>query len=165
MNRSSAIPLPGSPHMAGSLLNSKTVPAVIALLLALAFLHAHPCASEEPGHGTRIVSLAPSFTEILYAIGAGPEVIGTTTYCDYPAEALKTVKVGDMMNPNVEKIISLKPNIVFAGNWKWEVPSKLRKVGIRVVEIDDAVTLSDSLERIRRFGKELQRDAQAEKIT
>ena len=101
-------------------------------------------ASAEP---KRIVSIAPSFTEILYALGAGPQVVGTTLYCDYPAEASKTEKIGDVLNPNVEKIISLKPDIVFAGNWKWNVPEKLRAAGIQVVEVPDAQTLDDVFER------------------
>jgi iron complex transport system substrate-binding protein len=101
-------------------------------------------ASAEP---KRIVSIAPSFTEILYALGAGPQVVGTTLYCDYPAEASKTEKIGDVLNPNVEKIISLNPDIVFAGNWKWNVPEKLRAAGIQVVEVPDAQTLDDVFQR------------------
>ncbi len=101
-------------------------------------------ASAEP---KRIVSIAPSFTEIVYALGAGPQVVGTTLYCDYPAEALKTEKIGDVLNPNVEKIISLKSDIVFAGNWKWNVPEKLRAAGILVVEVPDAQTLDDVFSR------------------
>ena len=100
--------------------------------------------SSEP---KRIVSIAPSFTEILYALGAGPQVVGTTLYCDYPAEASKTEKIGDVLNPNVEKIISLKPDIVFAGNWKWNVPEKLHAAGIQVVEVPDAQTLDDVFQR------------------
>ena len=121
-------------------------------------------AAGAPGTEKRIVSLAPSFTEILFALDLGGAVVGTTSYCDYPPAALKTEKVGDMMNPDVEKIISLRPDIVFAGHWKWEVPDKLRKVGIRVVEVEDAGTLADSLERITFFGKETGRQKHAAEI-
>src|SRR4029079_10884940 len=95
----------------------------------LFFLLIPLCAHAAP---QRIVSIAPSFTEILYAIGAGNEVVGTTLYCDYPPQALKTVKIGDVLNPNVERIISLKPDLVLCGNWKWNVPEKLRAAGIKV---------------------------------
>jgi iron complex transport system substrate-binding protein len=110
----------------------------------------------------RIISIAPSFTETLYALGLGANIIGTTTFCDYPPEALKTEKIGDILNPNVEKIITLKPDLVVAGAWKWQVPEKLRKAGIKVVEIKDAENLQDSLQRIRFLGKEVGKEKEAE---
>ncbi len=60
----------------------------------------------------RIVSLAPNLTEIVYAVGAGDRLVGDTEYCDYPAEAKSVAKIGDTMNPSVERIIALKPQIV-----------------------------------------------------
>ncbi len=60
----------------------------------------------------RIVSLAPNLTEIVYAVGAGDHLVGDTEYCDYPAEAKKVAKIGDTMHPSIERIISLKPQIV-----------------------------------------------------
>ena len=129
---------------------------MLLLVLLFAFFLINGSASAE-----RIVSAAPSFTEILYALGAGPSVIGTTHYCDYPAEALKTEKIGDILNPNVEKIISLKPDIVFAGAWKWNVPEKLRAAGIKVIEVPDAQNLNDVFNRFRFIGKHIGREKQA----
>lgn len=123
---------------------------IIAIAAAL-ICGNHPVEAAAP---KRIVSIAPSFTEILFALGLGSAVVGTSNYCDYPPEAKNTEKVGDMMNPDVEKIISLHPDLVFVGHWKWEVPDKLRKVGIQVVEVEDAATLKDSLDRINFFGKQ-----------
>ena len=60
----------------------------------------------------RIVSLAPNLTEIVYAVGAGNRLVGDTTYCDYPTEAKNVAKVGDTMNPSIERIVALKPQIV-----------------------------------------------------
>ena len=60
----------------------------------------------------RIVSLAPSLTEIVFAVGAGSRVVGDTTYCDYPEEARRVAKVGDTLHPNIETIISLRPDLV-----------------------------------------------------
>jgi iron complex transport system substrate-binding protein len=65
-----------------------------------------------PQHIDRIVSLAPNLTEIVYAVGAGEQLVGDTEYCDYPAEAKKVAKIGDTMHPSVERIIALKPQIV-----------------------------------------------------
>lgn len=60
----------------------------------------------------RIVSLAPSATESVFAIGAGDKLIGDTTYCNYPERAKSLAKVGDTMNPNMETIVALKPDLV-----------------------------------------------------
>lgn len=60
----------------------------------------------------RIVSLAPSATEMVYAVGAGDRLVGVTTFCNYPEQALAVAKVGDTMNPNMETIVALKPDIV-----------------------------------------------------
>ena len=65
-----------------------------------------------PTHIDRIVSLAPNLTEIVYAVGAGDQLVGDTEYCDYPAEAKKVAKIGDTMHPSVERIIALKPQVV-----------------------------------------------------
>jgi iron complex transport system substrate-binding protein len=66
-----------------------------------------------PVHIERAVSLAPSLTEMVFAVGAGERLIGVTTYCNYPAAALNIAKVGDTQNPNIETIIALRPQIVF----------------------------------------------------
>lgn len=60
----------------------------------------------------RIISLAPSVTEILFALGLAERIIGVTTYCDYPAAAKTKEPVGDTLNPNLERIIALKPDLV-----------------------------------------------------
>lgn len=65
-----------------------------------------------PAKIERAVSLAPNLTEIVFAVDAGNELVGDTTYCNYPAEAQKIPKVGDTLNPNLETIAALKPQIV-----------------------------------------------------
>src|SRR5438128_4923235 len=60
----------------------------------------------------RIVSLAPNLTDLVYAVGAGERLVGDTTYCDYPPEAKNVAKVGDTMQPSIERIVALKPQIV-----------------------------------------------------
>jgi iron complex transport system substrate-binding protein len=60
----------------------------------------------------RIVSLAPNLTEIVYAVGAGDKLVGNTEYCDYPPAAKNVARIGDTMNPSIERIIALKPQVV-----------------------------------------------------
>jgi iron complex transport system substrate-binding protein len=62
----------------------------------------------------RIVSLAPNLTETLFALGLGDRVVGDTNYCDYPAEALSKAHVGGPLNPNLEEIAALHPDLVLA---------------------------------------------------
>ena len=60
----------------------------------------------------RVVSLAPSITELLFAIGAGDRLVGRTIYCKYPPAALQVAAVGDGLNPNVEAIVARHPDLV-----------------------------------------------------
>lgn len=60
----------------------------------------------------RVVSLAPNLTEIVFAVGGGDRLVGRTSYCDYPAEAKSVAEVGDTLHPSIERIISLKPQVV-----------------------------------------------------
>ncbi|MEP6742310.1 MAG: cobalamin-binding protein [bacterium] len=60
----------------------------------------------------RLVSLAPNLTEIVYAIGAGNRVVGDTTFCNYPPEAKNVAKVGDTLQPSIERILALHPQLV-----------------------------------------------------
>ena len=60
----------------------------------------------------RIISLAPSNTEILYALGLGEKIVGVTAFCDYPEEALEVEKIGDFNGVNFEKVIELEPDLI-----------------------------------------------------
>lgn len=110
--------------------------------------------SQRPAHSTRIVSLAPNTTEILFAIGAGDRVVGVTRYCDFPAEAAQLPKVGGLVDPNAEAIIALKPDLV-VGVTSAGDPAIARTLGaagiaytfIRMESLDETYT------GIRRIGE------------
>lgn len=65
-----------------------------------------------PATVDRVISLAPNLTEIVFAVGAGDRLVGRTSYCDYPPEAKAVAEVGDTLHPSLERIISLKPQLV-----------------------------------------------------
>ena len=65
-----------------------------------------------PARVTRVVSLAPNLTEIVFAVGAGDRLVGRTSYCDYPPEAKSVAEIGDTLHPSLERIIALKPQVV-----------------------------------------------------
>ncbi len=87
----------------------------------------------------RIVSLAPSNTEILFAIGAGNKVVGVTDFCDYPPEAVERIKngtiksVGGFVNISVEKMVSLQPDVVFAYYGQEKIIEELDNLSIPTV--------------------------------
>lgn len=81
----------------------------------------------------RIVSLAPSITEILFSLQLGNKITGVTDFCDYPEEAARKPKVGWLISPSIEKIVTLQPDIVFAtteGN-KPEIVDELERMSIK----------------------------------
>ncbi|HEY8186549.1 MAG TPA: cobalamin-binding protein [Pyrinomonadaceae bacterium] len=65
-----------------------------------------------PAKVERFVSLAPNLTEIAYAVGAGDRLVGNTTFCNYPEEAKTVAKVGDTLQPSIERILTLRPQLV-----------------------------------------------------
>ena len=69
-----------------------------------------------PAAVTRAVSLAPSVTEIIFAVGAGDRLVGVTTFCNYPEQARSIAKIGDTMTPNMESIVALRPDVVFVSS-------------------------------------------------
>lgn len=86
---------------------------------------------------SRIVSLAPSMTEVLFSLGFGDRLVGVSDFCDWPLEVKKLPKVGGFSNPSVEMIVSLKPDLVGAvqGN-DMAVVRKLEELGIPVFATD-----------------------------
>jgi iron complex transport system substrate-binding protein len=65
-----------------------------------------------PARIDRFISLAPNLTEIVYAVGAGDRLVGNTTFCNYPPAARNVEKVGDTLQPNIERILALRPQLV-----------------------------------------------------
>lgn len=86
--------------------------AQLLVLLALACHPAERGASAGDAPAQRIVSLAPSLTELLFALGAGSQVVGRTVYCLYPPAARAVPSVGDGLNPSVEAIAARRPDLV-----------------------------------------------------
>ena len=84
----------------------------------------------------RIVSLAPSLTETLFALGRGDRVVGVTRYCTHPANVLGLPKVGGHLDPNFEAIVLLEPDLVVLIPSSHENRLRLESLGIRVLEID-----------------------------
>ncbi|WP_054742781.1 ABC transporter substrate-binding protein [Cellulosilyticum ruminicola] len=113
----------------------------------------------------RIVSLAPSTTEILAAVGVENKIVGRTDYCNYP-ETIETITtVGGTMDPNVETIISLEPDLVVGSTHvSDEIINKLRDVGIPVVFLNEQEGFDGTYEEIRTIGNLVDELGNAEKV-
>ncbi len=116
-----------------------------------------------PDTVTRFISLAPSLTEIVYAIGAGDGLVGRTTYCDYPAEALKVEAVGDTLKPSIERIIALRPQIVFVSTASqleaFTNELQAHRIAVYVTDSHDLEGVFHSIERVAdMLGKRPQAD-------
>jgi len=109
----------------------------------------------------RVISLAPSLTEIICELGAGDNLVGVTNLCDYPPDiTLKASKIGSIGSFSSEKIISLKPDIVFTLNSNDRVSSVIKKSGIKVIEANPQ-SIKELTETIIRFGKILKKQNRA----
>lgn len=101
----------------------------------------------------RVVSLAPNLTENIFAVGAGDRLVGVTTFCNYPEEARKIQKIGDTMNPNMETIVALKPQIVFVSTASQiETFTKTLESQKITVFVTNPTSLEGVLSNLRQLG-------------
>jgi len=155
-------------------LNLITIILITLLLLSFSFSKTFPIILKDDLGRTiaikkypeRIISLAPSSTEILFAIGAGDKIVGVTDYCNYPKEALAKEKVGGFSNLNVEKIISLNPDlIVLYKSFPKEIFNQLEKnlPNTNFIVLDPK-TYEDVMKDINLLGKALGKEDEARKV-
>jgi iron complex transport system substrate-binding protein len=118
-----------------------------------------------PEHPVRLVSLAPSITETLYALGLGDHVVGDTDYCEYPAEAKLKPHVGPILNPSLEKIVELKPDLVLGSPEanRIETADRLARLGIPLYGVT-ARSVEETLHSVEDLGWLLNREAAARSL-
>lgn len=121
---------------------------------------------DQPTTPTRIISCAPSLTEMLFALGAGDTVIGVTRYCEFPEEAKKLPKYGDLYNPSLEAMVAARPDLIVAlpGN------ERLRryfadKPGVRLFETKSTPeTIAEIAATMIELGRAIGREKQAHEL-
>ena len=110
----------------------------------------------------RIVSIVPSVTEMLFAAGAGDLVVGVTTYCDYPPEAMQVAKIGDM-RVNYEAVVTLKPDLIVSSHdLAAKSNEQLRGLGYPVLGLDPK-NLAEIAAGLRLLGEVTGRREAAER--
>jgi len=121
-----------------------------------------PLPAETP---RRIVSMAPNITEILFALGLGDRVVGVTRFCDHPPETASIRRIGGLVDPNVEVIRSLDPDLViaFRGN-PLRLVERVRRLGLPVFVLDIGAGLDGLGRLVERLGRVTRTEARAAEI-
>lgn len=102
----------------------------------------------------RIVSMVPSLTEIVFALGAGERLVGVSNFCTYPPEAKEKAQIGGILNPNIETILALKPDLLFLMTQQTELKRKLTKLGLPILLVDTE-SMHGALRSITQVGERL----------
>lgn len=113
----------------------------------------------------RIVSLAPSITEVLFDLGLGSKVAGVTRYCDHPPEARAKPKIGGMIDPDLERIRALSPDLIiaFRGN-PLPVIQRMRELGLPVFALEEGETIESLFPFLEKIGRVTQKQDAAARL-
>lgn len=118
--------------------------------------------TEEP---MRVISLAPSMTEMIYAVGAGEKLIGRTDYCNYPEEVLNVESVGSLRNPNIEGIVALNPDLILMSTHaSEEVLAKFEEAGLNTAILIAQEDFGGVYEIVTQTGMIFNKVAEAEAV-
>lgn len=100
-----------------------------------------------------VVSMAPNITEMIFQLGLESKLVGRTDFCDYPEQALSIESVGTLREPDIEKIISLKPDVVIAStHFSEEANKKLTDLGVKVVVLYEEFEVAGVYSIIKTMG-------------
>jgi iron complex transport system substrate-binding protein len=130
----------------------QAVCVAVALVLALAVVPAARTAQTPPAAPHRIISIVPAVTEMLFAIGAGTQVVGVSTYDDFPPETKSLPRVGALLDPDTERILSLRPDLVIVYGSQTELEGQFARAGIRVFAYRHS-GVDNVLQTIRDIGR------------
>jgi iron complex transport system substrate-binding protein len=122
-------------------------------------------ASYSEGFPRRIISLSPSINEIIYGLGGWKNVVGVTIYSDFPPEVKNLPTVGGWINPNLEAIVALKPDLVIMIKDQDTIfGDKIRKLGLHTLSVE-STTIKDISDSIFKIGKALGKVEEAREVT
>jgi iron complex transport system substrate-binding protein len=135
----------------------------LILLFALLLVLCATPSAQAPAVPQRIISLIPSVTEMLFAIGAGPRVIGVGNFDRYPPEALTRTKVGGLIDPDIERIIALKPDLVVVYATQTDLRTQMDRAHIPIYLYQHS-GLPDITTTIRAIGRTVGSDRNSEEL-
>lgn len=118
-----------------------------------------------PAHPQRVVSLSPAVTEIIYALGADSLLVGRTDFCEYPAEALQIPTIGGISNLNIEKILSLNPDLVISGSMVGKkATDQMDQMGTPMVCVIEKPRFEALYDNIRAIGRLVGKEKEADSL-
>lgn len=137
---------------------------VIIFAVALIGLNSQST-TQKPQQGIpqRIITLAPSITETAFALGLGDNIIAVTDYCDFPSETLNLPKVGGFIDPNIEAIVALQPDLVILLANQQHTIKQFQQLNIPTLSVFNT-TLSDIKNTINIIGQHTQHQDQAQQL-
>jgi iron complex transport system substrate-binding protein len=141
----------------------RLIPAIVLLACACVSTSADSARADNGPPYRRIISLVPALTEILFAIGAGQQVIAVSSFDDDPPEVLKLPRVGALLDPDTERILSLRPDLVLIYGSQEELEKQLKAGGIRPFMFRHG-GLADVTPTIRTLGDLAGRQAEAARV-
>jgi iron complex transport system substrate-binding protein len=136
---------------------------ILACAVAVPAIAAQQRSSAAKPRYSRIVSLVPAVTEMLFAMGAGDAVAGISSYDRFPPEALKRPKVGGLIDPDFERILSLRPDLVITYGTQSELIDRLRRANIGIYNYEHA-GLADITATVRSLGQRIGLSAGSERL-
>jgi len=134
--------------------------AVVALIV---FWAARPVTMQSRASASRIVSLVPALTEMLFAIGAGPQVIAVSSFDEFPPQVKSLPRVGALLDPDMERILALRPDLVLSYGSQTDVQAQLARANIRVFSYRHA-GLNGIFTTLKDLGAAVGRPADAERL-
>ena len=141
------------------MLKKSTVLLAAALLLA----GCGERTSQKPHAGLRVVAMAPSTAEILYALGLSNEVVGVSRFCSCPPDVTNKPSVGGLYDPNWEMIVALQPDFVIGLETQKEIETQLKALGIGFIGVSHE-HIAEILQSILTIGKACGAETKAQEL-
>ena len=137
----------------------------IALVAAIVIWAPRPATMQQrAASATRIVSLVPALTEMLFAIGAGPQIVAVSSYDEFPPEVKSLPRVGALLDPDMERILALRPDLVMSYGSQTDTQAQLARANIRVFSYRHA-GLNGVFNTLKELGVAVGRTAESERLS
>ena len=137
----------------------------LAFVAVIVFWAMPPATTQQrPAAAQRIVSLVPALTEMLFAIGAGPQVVAVSSYDEFPPEVKSLPKVGALLDPDMERILALRPDLIVSYGSQTDMQAQLARAKIRVFSYRHA-GLNGVFATLKDLGEAVGRTTDSERLS
>jgi len=124
-----------------SMMKNKQFTKTFILLVVILIMASCTSKAKKNDDAQRIVSMAPSITEVLFSLGIQDRIVGVSDFCTFPKEAMAKESIGGLFNPNLEKIAALQPDLILATKSYQNLVEKLGKDRFKIVLLPEKTTM------------------------